>query len=99
MAKEVFDILLDDNDDLVVKNGDIVIGESTEQHIKAVLIANKGEFRDVPFFGVGLNNYLKADGQQVVLKREIEKMMTLDGMQVNKIQVSDSVYEIEGFYK
>lgn len=99
MAREVFDMILGDDDDLVVRNGDWVIGESTEQHIKAILIANKGEFRDVPFFGVGLNGYLKEDGQQVVLKREIEKMMTLDGMQVNKIQVSNSLYEIEGFYK
>lgn len=99
MAREVFDMILDDDNDLVVKNGDWLIGESTEQHLKVILIANKGEFRDAPFFGVGLNNYLKGDGQQVALKREIEKMMTLDGMQVNKIQVSDSLYEIEGFYR
>lgn len=60
MAK-VYDILLDETGDLAIKNGDLVIGESTLQHQRILLLATKGGFKQHPTTGVDIQSYLLDD--------------------------------------
>lgn len=81
------DFLLDDNFDLLIVDGDLVIGESTAQHQKILILADKGEFKDVPMRGVGALKYLE-DHSPDNLAREIRQEFSADGMKVNKIQIA-----------
>lgn len=82
------DILLNQDGTPVIENGDFVIGESTEQHQKLLLISQKGDFRQYPFIGVGIDNFLN-DDEISDLGAEIQKEFEKDGMTVNKVRVTD----------
>lgn len=82
---KVFDILLDEDFDLMFENGDIQIGESTRQHQELIILTEKGANRQYPTRGVGVTNYLNDDligGLNSVIKRELE----LDGMIVKAVK-------------
>jgi hypothetical protein len=81
------DFLLDDNFDLLIVDGDLVVGDSTAQHQKILILADKGEFKDVPMRGVGALKYLE-DHSPDNLAREIRQEFSADGMKVNKIQIA-----------
>ncbi|SNA83426.1 conserved hypothetical protein [Flavobacterium psychrophilum] len=53
------DILLDTNFDLLIENGDFVIGDSDQQHVNCVFLAHQGEYKEFPKIGFGASNYLK----------------------------------------
>lgn len=72
-------ILLDDNDDLAVHNGTLVIGESDKQNIDLITESCKGEFKEYPVLGCGLVNYLKTTGQEKDMIREVTVQLALDG--------------------
>lgn len=92
------DFLLDDNFDLLVVDGDLVIGESTAQHQKTLILADKGEFKDLPMRGVGTRRYLEDDTPDN-LAREIRLEFSIDGMTVKKIQIaSDLTIQIDANY-
>ena len=76
MAK-IFDILLDDDCDLLIKDNDLVVGESTQQHIKLLMATSKGEWKADPLAGVGLENFIN-DDDQVTMIREIEYQLEHD---------------------
>jgi hypothetical protein len=59
MATDRTDILLDEDFDLKIENGDFVIAPSDQQHIQAIVIAHKGEFKEWPLVGFGAAEYLK----------------------------------------
>jgi hypothetical protein len=48
------DILLDDNDDLNIVNGDLVIGESVIQEVGIILRLNSGELKSDPVLAPNL---------------------------------------------
>jgi hypothetical protein len=63
-------ILLDENNDLLVKpvreNGlissGLVIDNNDYSCVKLIIEAQKGEFKEVPTLGLGIDNYLKSNG-------------------------------------
>lgn len=92
------DFLLDDNFDLLIVDGDLVVGESSAQHQRILLLADKGEFKDVPMRGVGARRYLE-DHTPDNLAREIRTEFAADGMTVNKIQIaSDLTIQVDANY-
>ena len=98
MPKQMNDIALDSNDDLVILNNDISIVESTQQHQRQLLINDKGTFKENPTICVGLFNYLDNENPQDLL-RNINIEYTRDGMQVNSIQLTnDGKININAYY-
>ncbi len=76
------DILLDSDGDLIWQDGDLVIGDSSEQNIENILAAQKGEFRQSPLVGVGILNYLSSSMTFITrrkLEREISMQLAADG--------------------
>lgn len=92
------DILLDENLDLLIIDGDFVIGESTLQHQKLLILSDKCEFKDVPMRGVGARRYLEDDTPDN-LAREIRQEFSIDGMTINKIQIAaDLTIQVDANY-
>lgn len=80
------DVMLTEDFDLFIENDDFKVGDTTHQNQGLIMLANKGEFRQFPFLGVGLMQYLH-DERVTELKSELTEQLTLDGMTVNSVKV------------
>ncbi len=80
---EAKDFLLEKTDtgnyDLIIKNGDFVIGNSDEQHIATVVMAQKGEFKEFPALGFGATSYLKRDISEMEFLRDLKVQLEYEG--------------------
>lgn len=84
--------------DLLIIDGDLAVDESTAQHQKILILADKGEFKEVPMRCVGARRYLE-DHAPDSLAREIRTEFAADGMTVNKIQIaSDLTIQVDANY-
>lgn len=90
------DIMIDGYFDLRTKNGDFDIDESTEQHIKLVVVSEKGDWRRVPYLGAGVQTALKDEASQTQLRQEIQKHCELDGLR--NVQVTFNPLIVSGRY-
>jgi hypothetical protein len=72
------------DDDLLIANGDFVTGESSQQHQSLLLRLKKGELRQYPRTGVGIDNYLLDDNPGDV-RQEIQRQFEADGLIVREI--------------
>lgn len=86
MAKTT-DIKLADDLDLLIKDGGFKNMDATAEHQKVLLLAEKGQFKQFPFVGVGIGSFLEDDNPGGMLK-EIRKQFELDGMRVRKISIT-----------
>lgn len=92
-------ILLDDNLELLIVNKSLLIGDTTYQNQKILILSDKGELKDTPMRGVGAKRYLE-DHTPDALAREIRQEFVIDGMQVDGIKIATSgTIEVEAFYK
>lgn len=78
-----YDLRLSDND-LVIKNGDFVIGESDSQHIEDSINAYAGWWKEHPQDGVGIFSYLNSSGRVQELARKIKLELQSDGYNVER---------------
>lgn len=83
------DILYTKDGDIATTNGDITIGESTEQHKYVLLLARKGDIRLRPDMGVGVEDYANERDVAPIagssLATSIRRQFTHDGMNVKSI--------------
>src|SRR5690348_8121762 len=91
---DVNDFLSDDTGDAVIENGDLKIAESTLQHQHDLLLANKGEYRQNPTIGVGLNKFIDDNFSPADFKKAVTSEFENDGMRVKKIE-ADNPEEIK----
>lgn len=92
------DYLLDDDFDLRIENGDFVVGESTAQHQKLLLMYNKGELRQYPRTGVGVISFINDDNLGD-LYQEVIKHFKADDMDVQKLEIfPDGRMNVEAKY-
>jgi hypothetical protein len=92
---EVKDIILDENLDLVIENGDFKISNSDMQHIELICLTDVGHWKQFPLLGVGIQKYIASSGQQDVLKRAINIQLASDGYKVNQIMISGTNEDFE----
>lgn len=74
--------------DLDFSAGDLQYTESTGQHQRDLILADKGHIRDSPECGVGSINYIQDEDREDYL-RTVRKELSKDGQRVK------SVYETE----
>lgn len=84
------DILFTDDLQSLIQDGDFVIGESTYQHQRCLLLADKGEFKQFPKVGVGSKRFLESQNPND-FAREVRQEFTSDGMVVNQIKIEDNL--------
>lgn len=91
-------LLTEDNDLAFGANGDFVHTESTLQHQRDLLIANKGDYRQHPLIGVGISSFINddnLDGLGQLIQREFEN----DGMVVTKLNIfEDGKIDVDANY-
>lgn len=80
----MIDILKDDTGDLRIKNDDIVLGLSDQQHQEDLILDDKGSIKEFPDAGVGAIKFLEAEDPASFL-REINTQFAADGMDVKRI--------------
>lgn len=83
------DILLDNTYDLQITNSDFVLGDATHQNQGLILLASPGEFRQFPFVGVGLRQYLN-DDRASEIATVLTQQLRLDGMVVREVEMDRS---------
>jgi hypothetical protein len=88
------DFLLDENYDLLVVNGDFVIGVSDNQHIQDIIQSYIGWWKQFPLVGVGIQSYVNSNGQDQALARSIQIQLQSDGFTVQNPQVTINPDEI-----
>lgn len=91
------DLLLTEDYDLQVKNGDFVIGDSQEQSVELLLLAKQGEFKATPEAGCDI---LSAKNGTIdrFLDREIRVQLDADGFELDKMSLTEKGIEISGKY-
>lgn len=82
------------NGDIDLQASDILYAESTGQHQRDILLANKGHYKESPETGVGALEYMN-DNEPDRLLRSIRKEFTRDGMKVSKVSLDNVVAEYE----
>lgn len=74
-------------DDIIISNGDLVVGESTIQHQFDLLKSKPFDWLFAPEIGVDVELFLDDEGRVDNLFRRIKFEFERDGMAVNNIQV------------
>ena len=66
-----------------------VVGNVTAQNQQIILLSEKGEIKESPKMGVGLNSHLDDDRPSELL-REIRQNLTDDGQKIETIRINDA---------
>jgi len=88
MARQ--DILLDDDNNWKVENGDFVVGLSDEQHVGLLMVSAKGSYREAPAIGVDLTKWIGKQNNNISgLEREIMVQLEADGYKVTELKIDE----------
>lgn len=77
-------------DDLLVENGDFMVGEASEDIIERLAYANVGEFKMAPQSGFGLANMINAPGGTDSLMVPIMEDLKRNGVDYKKIEIDSN---------
>jgi hypothetical protein len=93
------DILLDENFDPIINavTGEFIVGQSTRQHQKLLLLCDKGDFVEDGLKGVGLFGFLD-DENPANMYREIRVQFNQDGMSVNRLDMINKKLQVDAPY-
>ena len=94
------DILLDTDGDLLIVDGDMVMGESSAQHIGLMLQSNKGDWVQNPTVGIGLIDLVNDDGLPSDLITTIRRELIKDGCTISTLTFDENTGKlvVEGSY-
>ena len=88
-------LILDKDNEPVIKDGRLAIGETREQNAQLIITAEKGEFKEYPQLGVGISQFLKSVNRENELLRSIRVQLALDGIKPRTIDYNDGKLNIE----
>lgn len=88
------DILLDEEGDIIIENGDFKIGESTYQEVKSLLETPPGGLRENGYFGIDLANEIDEDGS-INFKAELKKQLKLDNKKLKTYSTNGNKLSID----
>lgn len=81
------DFLTDQDGNLLIEDGDFVIGDPTEQNIQAILESHKGEWREFPEVGAAMAEYLNDEDRDEMLI-EAKRQLEYDGLIVEELKIT-----------
>ena len=94
----MLDITQTANGDVELGTGDLTYTESTGQHKRDLLLADKGHFKENPDRGVGAFNFL-GDSDPEEFYRTVRKECSKDGMKVKDVKRSCGDLIIDAKYE
>lgn len=80
------DILLNDDFDLDVKDGDFDIGESSTQEVAINLSLNQGILKSFPLLGPNLVQKMKGSNQELKIKKSVKISLEMDDKDYDQIK-------------
>ena len=80
------DILLDENNDLKILNGDFDTGESEMQEVALILQSTQGEWKNEPLLGPNLFKFLKSKESKVAIETEISIHLAIDNKNFKELK-------------
>ncbi len=90
------DLLLDENYDLLIKDGDFVIDDSSQQDIDLIIQSIKTEWKQHPEIGFGISDYLKKTTSDLNrFKRDLKVALETDNIKDAIIKISSDLRELE----
>ncbi|MCL2290822.1 MAG: hypothetical protein FWC34_09020 [Bacteroidetes bacterium] len=87
-------ILLGQDGDVMIRNGSMVVGDSSLQNQYMILVAQKNEFKEYPTLGVGVSDML-GDDDVLEWKKRIREEFKKDDLKVNKTDLDLQTGELE----
>lgn len=82
----VQDILLDENDDINLLNGDFDIGESEMQEVGIILRLRQGELKSDPVLGANLQHFMKGKYDRIAIEKRLKLHLGRDGKNYDEIK-------------
>lgn len=76
----------------------IVLEDTTPQNQAMILVANPGEFKEHPAWGVGLRDIIN-DHDLPRWRRRIREQIEADGQRITKLQLNEQGLTLEAQYK
>lgn len=80
------DILLDENNDIKLSNGDFDTGESEMQEVALILQSVQGEWKEPPVLGPNLYRYIKTKTDKIAIERQIRIHLSLDNKDYERLK-------------
>ena len=75
----------------------LVVGDILRQNQALILILNKGELKECPAVGVGINDML-LDNDPIYWRTEIKEQLEMDHQVVNSVTVTQTGIQIDAKY-
>jgi hypothetical protein len=91
-------IQLDQDIDIIVSNGHLQIGHTLYQNQYLILKAQKGDYKEYPILGVGIDD-ITNDEDTTEWKRRIREEFERDGLSVNSISIDNGEIKIDADYE
>lgn len=86
MAK---DILIDDQYDLRIEEGDLVLGDGSQQQTALLLETFAGDWRDMPSLGVGAPSRLNGPFRTQELEADLRRQMKVGALTLSSIKIAE----------
>lgn len=86
---ETYDIILDSDGELQEVSGDFKKGDNANNLLSYLIQANKGEYKEYPLLGMGINNYLNDTKNPQQIKRDIRVQLSADVFPDADIDISE----------
>lgn len=80
------DILLDENDDLRIENGDFVVGDSIDQEVGLLIRLSKGGLKEDPILGCDLIRLMHGNITDAEVKQIIKVQLARDGKSYDELK-------------
>lgn len=81
----------------VIKNGRLSIGPVLQQNQALILLLHKGEAKETPYTGVGIEDML-LDHDPLLWRNEIKEQLALDRQTVSEVSITTKGIAIEASY-
>lgn len=94
----VKDIIINEAGEPVVKDGDLLVAVSDQQHAFLLLATEKGEWRHQPLLGIGLATYINDESPDVLLAQAIRVQCEADGASIGTLSVNEGKIQLEVDY-
>lgn len=91
-------ILLDENYELIINQEGLALGETTPQNQALIIQCHKGEFKENPAIGVGIEDML-LDHDPLRWRQRIREALEIDGQEVESVKISTSEITINAKYR
>ncbi|MDR0873906.1 MAG: hypothetical protein LBN27_10660 [Prevotellaceae bacterium] len=88
------DFLTDEDGDLLIQNGDLVIGDCRYDLARRILLAYPGEFKELPTLGCNVRSQINGTPNPF-WRGEATKQLRSQGLDITKLNITANGVEVE----